>query len=291
MYIIAPTDLNWFEYLKENHTTGDVNFWTPTPWRIRNIVPGTKWYFKKKGPGNLICGYGIFQNYYPCTLREAWNTFGKNNGCDSFASFKTKLSSYNNNIDEDITIGSISLSDAVFWDENEYVDLNEIGISFKRNIVKYKSYSSDDVIAAGNGIPSDTSFSLIENKLKRHSQVKSTIREGQSDFRQKISSAYNYKCCITGESSPELLEAAHIQPYISRESNHTQNGMLLRVDFHKMFDSGLMAIDMDYKVVVSPLVASEYYQSYNGKSIVLPSSPGNYPSKEALSLKMQELRK
>lgn len=34
MFAIANTEIKWAEFLKEKGITGEVNFWTPTDWRI-----------------------------------------------------------------------------------------------------------------------------------------------------------------------------------------------------------------------------------------------------------------
>ena len=42
MFIISPTDKNWFEYLKINEFNSYVNFWTPTPWNLTAPIKGDK---------------------------------------------------------------------------------------------------------------------------------------------------------------------------------------------------------------------------------------------------------
>lgn len=59
---------------------------------------------------------------------------------------------------------------------------------------------------------------------------------------------YNHSCCICGEKIVEVLEAAHILEYRSKKSNHVQNGLLLRRDFHRLFDLGLITVIEDYSV-------------------------------------------
>ena len=94
----------------------------------------------------------------------------------------------------------------------------------------------------------------------------------------------------TSEIIPELLEAAHIQEYRSSYSNHIQNGLLLRVDIHRLYDNNLIFIDSQYIIHVSHLVTNQFYQSYNGKIITLPKSEFQYPSKEALESRRFEFR-
>lgn len=290
MYAIAPTDPRWFDFLKENYVTGYVNFWTPTPWGLKSLEIGSRWYFKKKGGEKLICGYGTYCGIDTMTVKEAWKVFGPSNGCDSYASFKGSLGDYNAAIADDKEIGTIYLSDVVFFDEQNFIDLDAIGVDWSNSIVKFKRYIGEDKICDKNANIDIEPFKLVDKIQKRKKKIESSVREGQSEFRQKIASAYSYKCCITGEDCPDLLEAAHIQPYVSKESNHVQNGLLLRVDFHKMFDSGLLAVDEKYHVIISPQVKSEYYKSFNGKELRLPKSESDYPSIEALNLKVSELR-
>ena len=48
-------------------------------------------------------------------------------------------------------------------------------------------------------IEQKTNFKLVETLNKRRKDSNINLREGQSEFRQKISKAYHYKCCVTGE--------------------------------------------------------------------------------------------
>ena len=49
-----------------------------------------------------------------------------------------------------------------------------------------------------------------------------------------------------------------------------QNGLLLRIDLHKMYDSGLLTIDQNYTVHISKKVTSPDYTKFNGNTISLP---------------------
>lgn len=123
---------------------------------------------------------------------------------------------------------------------------------------------------------------LLLKTEKSKKDVTLPDRKGQEFFRTQLVSAYSNRCCITGEKISELLEAAHIQPYIDKRSNHIQNGLLLRVDLHKLFDNWLMYIDENFIINLSPCVKSKYYRNFNGKQISLPNDENCHPSKEAL---------
>ena len=90
--------------------------------------------------------------------------------------------------------------------------------------------------------------------------------------------------CRHGNADTEVLQAAHIQPYVNEDSNHVQNGLCLRADVHALFDEGLLALNPDYSIIVSERVAaaSKRYRQLNDRSLRLPSDPNSYPSKAAI---------
>ena len=63
-------------------------------------------------------------------------------------------------------------------------------------------------------------------------------RLGQGSFRIMVADAYERRCAITHEKTLPALEAAHIKPFSASGPHHMGNGILLRSDIHKLFDSG-----------------------------------------------------
>jgi len=66
-----------------------------------------------------------------------------------------------------------------------------------------------------------------------------------------------------------------------------QNGLSLREDVHTLFDKGYVAIDEDYRFVVSSRLREDFengreYQRFHGKPILLPDRPQLAPSKKAI---------
>ncbi len=297
MFAISPTDIEWFKYLRTKGFNSEINFWTPSPWNVSKLKTGDKLYFMLKSPIRKIGGFGQFLEYKNMTVNEAWHKYGFKNGCSSKQEFLTRLEHYNksNKKDENVSvensqIGCIILANAEFLDDDSFLDLDNYEIDFSRYIVKIKYYNEYDPLTETK-VDLVNEFELVNyttDKLKKSRLV--TERKGQGVFRAKLTEAYSNKCCISNEATVELLEAAHIQPNLDENSNHVKNGLLLRVDFHKMFDNGLMYIDENYKVFISPQVKSEYYQSFNGKTINLPVNISLYPSKEALISKQFEYR-
>jgi putative restriction endonuclease len=78
-------------------------------------------------------------------------------------------------------------------------------------------------------------------------------RRVQSFFRAAVLTSYQSRCAITGLAVPELLVASHIIPWsasVERRADPT-NGICLNALFDRAFDRGLIAIDEDFRVVVS----------------------------------------
>ena len=105
-------------------------------------------------------------------------------------------------------------------------------------------------------------------------------RVNQSFFRQIILSNYYYKCAICGLNIQELLIAGHIVPWSidKNERLNPQNGICLCSLHDKAFDTGLIGIDIGYKVLISEKLSKmegeQYFKMYFGnfknKQINLP---------------------
>lgn len=296
MFAISPTDIDWFKFLRTEGLNSEINFWTPTPWNVSRLAKGDKLYFMLKSPIRKIGGYGQFVEYKNMSVNDAWNKYGYKNGCASKKELIERLDSYkaSNSTDErsvtETEIGCIVLTNAMYFDDDKFMDLDNYEIDFSRFIVKIKYFNELDPLETEiNATIKD--FELLpatSEKLKKSRLV--TERKGQGNFRAIITRAYSNKCCITNESTPELVEAAHIQSYIDENSNHVKNGLLLRVDLHKLYDNGLMYIDESFVIHISPEVKSAYYRELNGKTISLPTNLNDYPSKDALKSKKFEFR-
>lgn len=110
------------------------------------------------------------------------------------------------------------------------------------------------------------------------------MRQGQSNFRSLMLSAYEQKCAITGCSTVDVLEAAHIIPYRGVHTNRADNGLLLRSDLHTLFDLGRLWIDPQTLTVLlaQGMEDTEYWQ-YQGVKIALPESENDWPNPEHLA--------
>ena len=108
-------------------------------------------------------------------------------------------------------------------------------------------------------------------------------RQGQPAFRKRLLTAYHRRCAITGCSVESVLEAAHIVPYKGEITNHPANGLLLRADFHTLFDLRLVAInEVTMRLLVSPKLNGTGYENYRGRKVRIPKEEGSRPSREAI---------
>jgi len=106
-------------------------------------------------------------------------------------------------------------------------------------------------------------------------------RVNQFVFRQMVIANYNVKCAITGIDIPELLFASHIIPWSQNEKErlNPENGICLSALYDKAFDKGLIGINIDKKIILSPKLKNyatkEYYQqhfkSVEGQTLTAPT--------------------
>ena len=276
--MVALTDFDWYSCLLNNNIGGNINFWTPTPWNVKNLSAGDKVYFLlKEKYGRKICGHGTFVKYEINNIPNAWSEYGLGNGVINLETFRLRVKKYtdrNSKIGykgDSHNIGCLILNNICLFQPDEQKTPAFYGWEIPRTVVKYK-YVSDESIDNYGDQKAEKDFKLVDFGVNSFTYNKTKKRVGQTQFRFDVMKAYNYRCCITGETTPEILQAAHIQQYISEESNHIQNGLFLRVDFHTLFDAGLITINDEFKICISRYLTSEYYSKYAGQKIRLPSA-------------------
>jgi len=124
------------------------------------------------------------------------------------------------------------------------------------------------------------------------------VRRGQQFFRQAILSAYGVSCCISGINVPRLLVASHIKPWrdFPNDRLNPRNGLCLSCLHDAAFDSGLITLDENLKVVLSKRLRRHFPQPtleqnfvpFDGKSIRLPDKLAE-PGAEFLRFHREEI--
>lgn len=124
-----------------------------------------------------------------------------------------------------------------------------------------------------NSIFGDEASAAAAIEAVRHSPFPSIIerrrtvttvlsRPGQARFRERVIRAYAGCCFLTGELIPETLEAAHIIPVEHGGDDDPNNGICLRVDIHRLFDSGNIRLRKNGELAFSDAVRES--KNYNG---------------------------
>jgi putative restriction endonuclease len=146
--------------------------------------------------------------------------------------------------------------------------------------IELLSAEQEDVASASQAFDPGSTIDARERVL---AQI--VRRRGQREFREKLLTAYNLQCAITGCGLVEVLEAAHIVPYMGPTTNDVQNGLLLRADIHTLFDLGLVAVAPEsFEVLLAPALRLTTYGELAGIHIRLPLDPYQRPNNEALAL-------
>ncbi len=134
-------------------------------------------------------------------------------------------------------------------------------------------------MSAGSSGPSEEDIAFPEGTT-RESLVRSRVN--QRFFRDAVLAAYGSRCCITGLSMPELLNASHIVPWALDVKNRTnpRNGLCLNAIHDRAFDCGLLTITVRHKVQLSrrllrvrenDVAAREFLLKFDGCPISLPA--------------------
>jgi putative restriction endonuclease len=294
---LGVTDNDWFDFLSRAGVD-EVNFWQPSNRApFVGLEPGSPFLFKLKRPFNHVAGGGTFVKFSTLPLSLAWDVFGIKNGAGSRSAFERMIRRLTSNSHaRDPEIGCTVLAAPFFWPKELWI-ANPIG--WAGNIVRGRYY--DTAQADGSNLWASVQ-ERVKDPLARSlpDQVREIgarygeptlgrLRLGQSAFRVVITDVYNRRCAITGESTIPVLEAAHIRPFARNGSNEIPNGMLLRSDFHKLFDIGLVTVTPDLHVEVSPQIKNEWfsgktYYRLHGKPLSnVPQDPADRPSAASLS--------
>lgn len=148
-------------------------------------------------------------------------------------------------------------------------------------LYRESQYHSNDIDSSSN-LQEKLDLELLNIPVGINKTTLRKQRIGQIFFRKAVLSSFNNRCCITGITITSLLIASHIKPWAksddSTEKANPQNGLCLNALHDKAFDSGLISISEDYKIMVSPKLkemeidskSKELFTDIEGKEIMLP---------------------
>jgi len=316
---IANTDRSWFDFLSSSGQSAgadravvdEANFWFPSSQKphITSAVAGMPVFLRLKSPDSAIAGVGFFASYCMLPLDDAWRFFGVANGDPSREHFFNRIRRYRvkgqgrsvSDPAEDLLVKPLAcmvLRAVEFWPRDRWLPwagpqgfaTNIVTGKFERDAATQARLLAT-IGSAGEVRDSEFAdrFELVQaDERTWRSQADAALREGQASFRLRLMEAYDSQCAITGEHTTPVLDAAHIQPYLGRRSNHVQNGLLLTKEFHTLFDRGYVSVTQDFNIRVSPRLKLDYhngrrYYPYDGKPLAkLPEDAALQPSRAAL---------
>ena len=289
---VGVTDKNWFEQLRAQRSE-EVNFWNPGGKTFRALRENELFLFKLHYPNNYIVGGGFFVRFSLLPPFLAWQAFGLNNGTKSYEELLARIKKYRarNRIDASSQIGCTILTEPFWFEESDWIVPPEWG----KGIVQGKTYSTDTETGRRlfhqiqERIPQAIHCSTATDiQQPRYAESVTKHRLGQGGFRIGVVEAYQRRCAITGEKTLPVLEAAHIRPYSVNGPNSVNNGLLLKSDFHTLFDDGYITVSPDLYVEVSNRLHDDYgngkdYYKFHGKQLlIVPDQRILLPSREFL---------
>ncbi len=299
--IVAVTDGDWFNQLRQIPNLKEANFWSPSDSTFRALQPGELFLFKLHSPNNFIVGGGVFAhaNSMPCSL--AWEAFGESNGATSLAQMRARIAKYRRIMPDerdDFVIGCRVLTQPFFLDRDQWLPIPE---SFALTTVTFKAYSTNEVEgrrlweAVASSVPNTEqlpqvapSTELTDLEQARYGDpILIRPRLGQGAFRILVTDNYGRRCAVSGERTLPALDAAHIRPFADGGSHQVSNGVLFRRDIHSLFDLGYVTVSPSFKFEVSRKIREEYengrdYYSLHGTDIRVPDDPTRRPNQSAL---------
>jgi putative restriction endonuclease len=112
-------------------------------------------------------------------------------------------------------------------------------------------------------------------------------------FKKLVPKVYDFTCAISGMKvisvdGLSLVEACHIVPISVSGNDKVTNGIALCPTLHTAFDRGMIAVDEQLRVRVSPALADALDSPYNltqfnGQPLRLPFGTVHYPKPEAFA--------
>jgi putative restriction endonuclease len=295
---IGITDYDWFRSLSSIPGIDEVNFWQPSGnSKFRALNPGELFLFKLHSPKNFIVGGGFFAYSTIIPVSLAWESFAEKNGAANLMELKSRIKQFRRDTlpaHTDYNIGCILLEQPFFFARKDWIPVPR---GWSPNIVRGKTYDLTD--SAGRELWSEIQFRIQSGSVDdlRPGEIISeqrlgppmTIqpRLGQGSFRVMVTDAYHRRCAVTRERTLPALEAAHIKPFKDEGPNRVDNGLLLRSDIHRLFDSGYVTLTPNYRFEVSRRIKEEYengrdYYAFNGRQIELPGQNQFLPSVDFL---------
>jgi putative restriction endonuclease len=299
---IAITDDGWYRFLADRPDLTELNFWTPSARRSFLAPPFSPFLFKLRAPHNAICGFGYFAQFSRLPDWLAWDSFGLGNGCVSFGEMRSRIARIRARIRYDERTGSdeigcIQLVSPTFFSPDAWVPQPRDWRPRTQTAVKYDLAAGEgrrvwdaclERAASAQAVAAPSEFLLSVERGPRYGEPRLVQpRLGQATFRIAVLDAYGRGCAVTEEHSLPALEASHIRPYGQDGPHEVRNGLLLRADLHRLFDTGYATVTADLRLQISARLREDYrngrtYYPLHGARVHVPALASHRPDKAFL---------
>lgn len=154
---------------------------------------------------------------------------------------------------------------------------------------------------AGGGYIQAVETQILEESPVAYQQAALSFTEEEivargGVFKRVVPRVYDYTCCVSGMritvgTRVQMVDAVrastrHIVPFAESRDDTIVNGLSLCPNLHRAFDCGLIRIDADYRVAVSPMVTEREgaygLREFAGRKILLPREEQWWPGRENL---------
>lgn len=152
-----------------------------------------------------------------------------------------------------------------------------------------------------NDLMNNVSYIADDSTYFKRNYITATIKQRlhQKSFRERVLEAYNRQCAFCSLRHIELLDAAHIisdsdelgEPIVS-------NGLSLCKIHHAAFDSNIIGVTPEYKIMVREDILREKdgpmlrhgIQQLHDQRIILPRSKKLWPDQDRLEIRFNRFR-
>jgi putative restriction endonuclease len=135
-------------------------------------------------------------------------------------------------------------------------------------------------------------YQELQKHLKKELlEEENFVRDGA--FKKVIANLYDHTCAISGlrvraTQNISMIDGCHIKPWSLSHDDTATNGIALCPNLHRAFDRGLISLDEDYRLLLSPHFREAEVSPYGiaqfrGKQVLLPQNASWYPAQENLA--------
>lgn len=254
--------LRWIQNIQKelkNSTLHEVNCWIPGN-QETHLEEGSLFLIRLNPDGKKMIGGGIFHHSEKnMTYSKAWNLYGKANGARSEKELRemaSNASSYNPDF-----IASQVITQPFFLDEKDWIDFPE---GHAQNSLRYLNLEKSINKKIWKNIIEKSSY-VDGNNVVRDRKRLGLIqyRYGQKEFREKVLQLFGNKCAVSDEKILAVIDACHIRQYAREGSYDICNGIPLRADLHRLFDSGYATI-RNQDGIYQFLICDQFWKDFDG---------------------------